>query len=270
MKKTKLVSLSLTKSASLILALTLVLFGCNKEEHWETSITNVSNITGYSAQLTLDYNFGGKKSKTDFGFDLSTDPELKTDVHRGITEYKTNQTIVTYPSNLYANQTYYARTFMAGRKDTIWSEIISFTTLEDHPMPCSVSTGEIHYSGHDMTEVVGNLVEFEDPSNPGLFTYKAEAEIGDLIFTFAYEPYQGYHNTIGKIVRSDVPEEVVIGCWYEQDGTSCYYQAKSYQSVHVTKDIEGNVSISFCDLEMRRVDEGTCVDTQTISGRLKN
>jgi hypothetical protein len=262
MKKIKLI-------ACLILG-TSLLFACNKEEHWETSITEISNITAYSAEITLDYDFGNKTSKTFVGVDLGIDPDLKSGFERFVQETKTNESITSMPSQLYANQTYYVRSFMAGKKDTIWSEIMSFTTLEEHPIPCSISSGEVYYNKYEITELVGALVEVEDPSSPELYTYEVAAGIGNLTCKFAYEPIPGYYETANKIVRSYQVPNVIIGCGITDGGSNCNYEAKYLQSVHVTRDINDNVSISFCDLEMIKTDEGSCFDTLAISGRLKN
>lgn len=250
---------------------TSLLFTCNKEEHWETSVTEISNLTAYGAVITINYDFGEKSRKTIVGIDLGITPDL-TNSERIVQEKSNSESIRFEPSSLYANQKYYIRSYMVGRKDTIWSEILSFTTLSETSLPCSVSSGEIYYSSPGLTETVGSLVEIESASDPELFTYEVEAGIGNLTFTFFHEPLSGLYSTEENVYNTyghSLPL-VRVGCWIDNGGSNCYYEANTNERIHVDKDIDGNVSISFCSLTITKDDLGNCDDNQEISGRLAN
>lgn len=260
------------KLIALIMLGTGLLISCNKEKHWETTVNGVSNITAYSAQISIDYNFGGKSANAWIGVDFGIAPDLKTKFERAMQEAKDTEFVTFEKSQLYANQTYYVRSFMVCKKDkdTVWSEIVSFTTLSEPSLPCTVTAGEVYYSANGMTETVGDLVEIENTSNPDLFTYEVAAAVGNLTFSFRYDPSSGNYVTADESFVINEDGFVQISCWFNDGTSNCHYEAETGQNIYVTRDANSNISISFCELAILKSDAGTCVNSQEISGKLKN
>lgn len=257
------------KSFVLIFLVSGVLFSCNKEKHWNTTVTAISYITSYSAQITVDYDFGGKSSKTFVGVDVGRVPDFSKTYNRYVKEEKNDLTISFEESNLYAGQTYYVRSFMVAGKDTVWSETESFTTLNEPNLACSVSAGEVFYTGHGITESVGNLVEIENTADPDLFTYEVTAAIGNLKLTFSSEPQAGKYTTWDEIFDAeDFLNRVELECWFNDGGSPCHYTADPDGEIIVSRDSDSNVSIYFCNLQITKDDTGGCINTQEISGKL--
>jgi hypothetical protein len=259
------------KLTSLLIVASSLLFACNKSEHWETDITEISNITYSSAKIVVNYDFGDKTSrKAVVGVDYGTDPQLKTNFERFQQEQNGTQSIAFEASQLYANETYFIRSYMACKKDTVWSEIMSFTTLLEPQLACSVSPNEVYYSGHDMTETVGALVKVVDTDKPDLYTLQAESSIGNLRFAFAHEPSGSRHITSDQVYTTYHTYPLVnVSFDYNVGGSTCHYEAENSESIEVTKHLNDGITISFCDLSMVKTD-GDCLDKQTISGKLVN
>lgn len=246
-----------------------LLTSCNKVKHWETKVAEITNITSYSAEITLDYNFDGKTAKANIGVDIGLVSGLDTLFTSYSQEENNNESFTIEPSQFIANQIYYVRSFMTRKRDTIWSEVESFKTLEDYPLSCDISKGEVYFSSTDTTMIAGNLVKIESITNPELYTYEAEISIGKLTFSFLEKPWPGLYHTLFEVYQTyDTNPLVLVGFWFDNGNTNCYYEAGYYKNIHVSRDIDNHLSISFCDLEITKMNSGSCANSQIISGFL--
>lgn len=249
------------------------ILGCNKEKRWSVEILTIDEITYNSADIEIDFDIKKTNDNTNYGVFHGTTPNPKLSNVTIVGYDIIGSEILTYDlENLYANTTYYVVAYLEGSEGNIYSEEMNFTTANTPNLDCSVSAGEIYYTGHETTESVPNLEEVEDIAYPDLFIYEVDADIGELTFTFTKKPGSGVYQTVDDETDLNFSElkpfVVHMDCRFMYGGSNCYYEAVQFEEITVNTDNAGKVSISFCELEVKKSAIGSCEDVQYLSGKV--
>lgn len=242
---------------------------CNKERKWKTEIITIDEITYNSMDFEIDFDLGKSFNKTG-GIYLGTDPALNPENSEMTPVNLTGSDLIqSSRDKLYANQVYYMQSYIEGEEEVHYSEIKSFKTLDLPELECSVSPGQIYFTGTGMNETVSN---FEATSSEGAspFTFTAETEVGDFTFTFDKRPKSGIYNTIADVSglnsAYNQPFSVVIGGLYYTGVVGGYYRALPNGEIQVKSNADGSISIAFCELALKRDGGGAAPVDQDITG----
>jgi hypothetical protein len=262
------------KNRTLILAslLSILLFtACNKERKWEIEIVAIDEITYNSADFEIVFELG-KSINQRGGYYFGIDPELNPENSK-IGEFNLyNSRVFEFEiDKLYANQNYYMQCFIEGEEEDHFSEIKTFKTLDLPALECSVSPGQVYFTGNGTTETVSNL-EATSGIGSSPFSFKVVTDVGDFTFTFNERPKSGIYTTISSVTDLDSefnkPFSVVIGGLYSSGGSGGYYRALPNGEIQVKSNTDGSISIAFCALALKRDGGGAGPVDQEITGMI--
>ncbi len=215
-------------------------------EHLPKLVTNeVTNINTGTATCSAHIISQGSSEITEKGVCWSTGPEPTVSDNLlyagdGSDDYLCDITGLT------ANVTYYARAYATNNSGTAYGNVISFTTLDNYPVPapCNPDVNSIYFNSQKLSFFIVDAGSSE--TNFGSYCLMGSELSGTLYIEFSVVPNSGKFITTTVNSTLGAGQCIVDGRF---GSLGWLFIAAAGDTVYVTKTGNGKYSMSFCDLE---------------------
>ncbi len=247
-------------SLSFILLL-LVSFSCAKEQRWDTDIITTYDITTTDARIDVEFNLKRNDNYVYVGvcWSETEDPVITND----LTEKQQLDSDLEsfYLFDLTPGTTYYLRSFIKTKNNgVIYSDNFPLTTNDFPVAPCEPEAGNITFN----TSTFGMYDLYESTIDD--YQLSTSCSFGELTFIFNAKPTSGIYTTTESasfLTSSTVHVSGILGAGW----LTCYHgTGSSEQNIHVNVLDSGDISLTFCDLQLSPT--GSCEEIQLLTGEV--
>lgn len=240
----------------------LALLACTKETQFSGTINSATSVTYDEATLSVTYEVPKNTYNTSAGlyYGLNPNPDgTNTNVPYQILGPADVETTFQL-SDLIAEETYYARAWITTEDGNInISDNYTFTTSSLPSLPCSLPAQTLKVDGTDYTT---------DPLSPlqtnDNFILSSQTSLGGITFYFWQDPTSGIYKT--RDSESFVGEGEIVMKFWLSNAPICEYRADEWKDIQVINN-NGNYTVEFCDLDVTKINLGSCAGTKVVSGR---
>jgi hypothetical protein len=229
-------------------------------------IDKIDPISHNEATVVVNFNIGTDIQYYDGGIVWSTTPDFSDNINEAIAENLQTETINFNLGGLAGITTYYCYSYFYtaghGQNDIIYTDTLSFTTIQTPHAPCETTIGELMMPSSPYPYILGPIV-IENHVN--YVTLKSQSAIGSFEFRFKDIPSSGIYTNESD--WTSLSEFGVSPRLYNPGNFTCIYNSSGFVDIHVVNDGNDNIEISFCDMILTSGLD-FCASSYTCSGKI--